>query len=299
MGTEPAVIPPPAEAVGILEDRFGRPLVADPVSRRRGSQVWRLTGDHVRVALKADAPEGGTARGKVSEVGQEDAVLATLIGSGALDPTYRVAAGAWEGGHWLAVRWIGGQQLWRALSTTRGPEGDGPAVRPWLLGIARTWAERLALVHAAGWTHADVQPTNTLVEAGTAHLIDYALACGPTPVDRLPYRGALTHTTAPEIADRLLSTAPDTHVQAEWPADIGGLGASLFWCWTGNRPFAYEDDTPREEMLKVIAKAGTTPLRDVRPWPFPEFEEAVTACLAPSPQDRPSGAELAVLLGAL
>lgn len=299
MGTEPAVIPPPAEAVSVLEGRFGRPLVAEPVSRRRGSQVWRLTGDRVCLALKADAPGGGTARGTVSEVGREDAVLTTLIGVGALDPAYRVAAGAWEGGHWLAVRWIGGQQLWRALSTTRGPEGDVPAVRPWLLGIARTWAERLALLHAAGWTHADVQPTNTLVEAGTAHLIDYALACGPTPVDRLPYRGALTHTTAPEIAGRLLSTAPDTHVQAEWPTDIWGLGASLFWCWTGNRPFAYEDDTPREEMLKIIAKAGTTPLSDVRPWRFREFEDAVTACLAPSPQDRPSAVELAALLGAL
>ncbi|SCE32473.1 hypothetical protein F558DRAFT_01144 [Streptomyces sp. AmelKG-A3] len=52
-------------------------------------------------------------------------------------------------------------------------------------------------------------------------------------------------------------------------------------------------------MLKAIAKAGTTPLRDVRPWLFSEFEEAVTACLAPSPQDRPSAGELAALLGAL
>ncbi|WP_031081542.1 protein kinase domain-containing protein [Streptomyces sp. NRRL WC-3549] len=299
MGTGPAVIPPPAEAVSVLEGRFGRPLVAEPVSRRRGSQVWRLTGGHVRLALKADAPDGGTARRTVSEVGQEDAVLTALIGVGALDPAYRVAADAWEGGHWLAVRWIGGQQLWRALSTTRGPEGDRPAARPWLLGIARTWAERLALVHAAGWTHADVQPTNTLVDAGTAHLIDYALACGPTPVDRLPYRGALTHTTAPETADRLLRTTPDTHVQAEWPTDIWGLGASLFWCWTGHRPFVYGDGAPREEMLKVIAKAGTTPLSDARPWRFPQFEEAVTACLAPSPQDRPSAGELAALLGAL
>ncbi|MET7802456.1 protein kinase domain-containing protein [Streptomyces decoyicus] len=179
--------------------------------------------------------------------------------------------------------------LWRAFALARGPEGDRAAVRPWLSGIARTWTEHLARLHATGWAHADVQPTNTLVtHDGHAAVIDYALACGPAADRRVPYRGALTHTTAPEFAAALL----DTHIPAQPAADIWSLGASLFSCWTGHRPVSYDDTTDRLEKLAAIAKGTTTALCDVRPWPFPEFEDAVTACLAPDPADRPTAKEL-------
>ncbi|MET9427016.1 hypothetical protein [Streptomyces sp. NPDC003036] len=247
--------------------------------------------------MKANSPDGDAARDKAAELAQEDSNLVRLIGAGALNPGYRIDAGAWEGGRWLAVRWVDGIPVWRAFALARGPEADRPSVRPWLLGIARTWAERLTRMHAAGWTHADVQPTNALIaNDGRAQLIDYALACGPGDGARLPYRGALTHTTAPEVADAILATTADTHIHAQPPADIWGLGASLFWCWTGRRPFSYEDDTPREDKLRAIVKTATLPLNDVRPWAFPEFEEAIRACLTPAPEDRPSATDLAALL---
>lgn len=224
---------------------------------------------------------------------QEDDHLLRLTAAGALSPDYRVSAGTWDGGRWLAVNWIDGAPLWRALALARSPEGDRASVRPWLAGIARTWTEHLALMHAAGWAHADVQPTNTLVTGdGRAAVIDYALACGPGDGRRVPYRGALTHTTAPELATAILATPADSHVQAQPAADIWSLGASLFWCWTGQRPVTYDDDLDRLEKLAVIAQGTTTPLRDVRPWPFPEFEDAITACLAPDPADRPTAKEL-------
>ncbi|MFF8563284.1 hypothetical protein ACF06I_30745 [Streptomyces albidoflavus] len=163
--------------------------------------------------------------------------------------------------------------------------------------MARTWAERLGHMHAAGWAHADVQPTNTLItDEGAAAVIDYALACGPGDGPRLPYRGALTHTTAPEIADAPLSTTADTHIQAEPSVDICGLGASLFWCWTGQRPVAYGDDTPRGDKLKAIVAGAMLSLDDVRPWVFPEFEKVIRACLIPAPEDRPGAADVAALL---
>ncbi|MFR9727296.1 protein kinase domain-containing protein [Streptomyces sp. MS19] len=230
---------------------------------------------------------------------QADDHLVRLTDAGAFSLGYRVVAGVWEGGRWLAVRWIDGAPVWRAFAPARArePEGNRPSVRPWLLGIARTWAEWLGYMHAAGWAHADVQPTNTLItDEGAAAVIDCALACGPGDGPRIPYRGALTHTTAPEIADALLSTTADTHIQAESPADIWGLGASLFWCWTGQRPVAYGDDTPREEKLKAIATGATLSLDDVRPWVFPEFEKVIRACLTPAQEDRPSAAKLAGLL---
>lgn len=290
MGQEP---PPPGEAVALLTGRTGEPTAIQLLSDRRGSRAWKVQGPKGAVAVKANTPDGDNAREKAAEMAQEDDHLLRLTAVGALSPDYRVSAGTWKDGRWLAVNWIDGAPLWRALALARGPEGDRAAVRPWLTGIARSWAERLARMHAADWAHADVQPTNTLVtNDGQAAVIDYALACGPGDGRSVPYRGALTHTTAPEIATAILSTPADTHIQAQPAADIWSLGASLFWCWTGHRPVPYDDTTDRLEKLAAIAQGTTTALRDVRPWPFPEFEDAITACLAADPADRPTAKEL-------
>ncbi|AXG78262.1 protein kinase domain-containing protein [Streptomyces paludis] len=290
MGTTPA---PPGEAVVLLGAHTGEPTAVQLLSDRRGSRAWKLQGPKRAVVLKANNPDGDNARDKAAEMAQEDDHLLRLTAACALSPDYRVSAGTWDGGRWLAVNWIDGTPLWRALTLARGPEGDRASVRPWLAGIARTWTEHLALMHVAGWAHADVQPTNTLVtQGGHAAVIDYALACGPGDGRRVPYQGALTHTTAPELATQILDTPADTHIQAQPSGDIWSLGASLFWCWTGRRPVAYDDDLDRPKKLAAIARGTTTALRDARPWPFPEFEDAITACLAPDPADRPTAKEL-------
>ncbi|MFE7312058.1 protein kinase [Streptomyces sp. NPDC057555] len=289
---------PPAEAVAALEPLLG-PVTCHLLSDRRGSRAWKAIGSRGTVALKANNPEAGPGRDKAAEMAQEDRHLLALTDASALSPGYRVDAGAWDGGRWLAVRWIDGTPLWNAMALARGPEGDGPSVRPWLLGIARTWAEQLERLHAVGWTHADVQPTNTLITPDSrAAIFDFALSCGPGPdtTGRLPYRGALTHTTAPEIADALLNTPADTHVQVRPPADIWGLGASLFWCWTGHRPVPYADDTPRRDKLRAIADGKRLQLDDTRPWFFPVFEEVVTACMAPTPEERLTAADLVAII---
>ncbi len=294
--TAPGMTAPPHEATDLLSERFGSPVTADLLSDRRGSRAWKVTTPDIRLALKANAPGGDDARDKAAEMAQENRHLMRLTKAGAIDSAYRIDAGPWERGQWLAVRWIEGVPLWRALALARGPEGNRPSVHPWLLGIARTWAQRLDALHAARWAHADVQPTNTLVDSGEVHLIDYALACGPEEAERLPYRGALTHTTAPEVADAILSTSDDTHIHVQPPADIWGLGASLFWCWTGRRPVAYEDEADRMAKLQAIAHGHILPLEDARPWPFPTFENLITACLAPDPDRRPAAAEVAAVL---
>lgn len=291
MGQEP---PPLAEAIALLTEHTGEPTTIQLLSDRRGSRAWKVQGLSGAVAVKANTPDGEHAHEKAAEMAQEDDHLLRLTAAGAISPDYRVSAGAWEGGRWLAVNWIDGAPLWRALSLARGPEGDRASVQPWLTGIARSWTEHLARMHTADWAHADVQPTNTLVtNDGQAAVIDYALACGPGDRRPVPYRGALTHTTAPEIATEILSTPADTHIQAQPAADIWSLGASLFWCWTGHRPVLYDDTTDRRDKLAAIATGTTTPLRDVRPWPFPAFEDTITACLAPDPADRPTARQLA------
>ncbi|MGW7594983.1 protein kinase domain-containing protein [Streptomyces rubiginosohelvolus] len=290
MGQDP---PLPAEAVALLTGHTGTPTAIQLLSDRRGSRVWKVQGPGGAVAVKANNPDADNDHDKAAEMAQEDDHLLRLTAAGALSLDYRVGAGTWEGGRWLAVNWIDGAPLWQAFAPARSPEGDRAAVRSWLTGIARKWTQHLARMHAAGWAHADVQPTNTLVtNDGRAAVIDYALACGPNDRRSVPYRGALTHTTAPEIATAILSTPADTHVQARPAADVWSLGASLFWCWTGHRPVPYDETTDRLEKLAAIAKGTTTALPDARPWPFPAFEDTITACLAPDPADRPTAKEL-------
>ncbi|WP_052869179.1 protein kinase domain-containing protein [Streptomyces niger] len=277
----------------------GRPVIAKLLSDRRGSRAWEITGDDgLHLALKANAPDSdhSTDRDKAPEMIREAAVLAELERLGAVPSGYLQGSGSWADGQWLAVEWVPGRALWNAWALARGPEGDRRSVRPWMLTTARTLAARLAVLHAHGWTHADVQPTNVLVDSrqGAAHLIDYALACGPQgATGRRPYRGALTHTTAPEIAAAILNTPADTHIQAAPPADIWSLGATLYWCWTGQRPVSYADDLDRFEKLRLIATGPAAPVTDVRPWFFPALEDLITACMAPAPTDRPTAAELA------
>ncbi|MEU6868774.1 hypothetical protein ABZ924_37060 [Streptomyces sp. NPDC046876] len=66
-----------------------------------------------------------------------------------------------------------------------------------------------------------------------------------------------------------MAASADVHVQAQLAADVWSLGASLF-------------SIDRLDKPAVIAKGITTPLGDVRPWPFPDFESTITACLAPT-----------------
>ncbi|MGP3928043.1 protein kinase domain-containing protein [Streptomyces sp. 8N616] len=253
----------------------------------------------MHLALKANAPgDAADGRDKAAELAQETQTLVELARLGAIDPDYLQASGTWAEGRWIAVRWIDGHPLWRSWAPARDPEGDRDLVRERLLTTTRTLAARLAALHTAGWTHADVQPTNTFVDHhGVAHVIDYALACGPEGArERRPYRGALTHTTAPEIASAILATSAGTHIPAAPAADIWGLGASLYWCWTGYRPVRYLDEVDRAEKLQAIAAGHTVALDTVRPWSFPVFEDLITACLAPDPTDRPTASDLVAQL---
>ncbi|MFI7097714.1 hypothetical protein [Streptomyces lydicus] len=237
--------------------------------------------------MNANNPDCEDARDKAAEMVQEDDYLLCLTAVGALSPDYRVSSGSWEGGQWLAARWIDGVPLRPASPSVADPK-ETASVRPWLAGIPHTWTEHLARVHAAGWAHADVQPTNTLVtHDGHTEVIDYALDCAPTA------RRAC-RTGEPSPTPPLLRSPPPSSTRPPTPqpaADIWSLGASLFWCRTGHRPVAYDDTTERLEKLAVIAKGTTTALRDERLWPFPEFEDAVIASLAPDPADRPTAKE--------
>ena len=80
-------------------------------------------------------------------------------------------------------------------------------------------------VHAAGWLHLDLKPSNVIIDAGFAKLIDFSLARAPgnhrAGIGTRPY-------LAPEqAAGGELGAA----------ADVWGLGSLLFETATGATPF--------------------------------------------------------------
>ncbi|MFJ9952852.1 hypothetical protein [Kitasatospora sp. NPDC091207] len=220
--------------------------------------------------------------------GREGEVLA------ALGAAHYRAHGQHAGGSWLAMRWIDGTSLWGALEPAhRG--GDTPAGHRAILTAAAKAAEALAELHAAGWIHGDLQPDHLVFEDQTVRIIDLACAQGPVSVPFYVHRGGLAHTTAPETAALILDTTD--HITTTPEADVWSLAASLFWSWTRTPPTDYRDPQGRRpELLADTAAGRQHELATVRPWPFPAFEDALSAGLATGPVRRPSAGALAQLL---
>lgn len=195
---------------------------------------------------------------------------------------------------WLTLRWIDGTGLWTELE--RAYRGDASAtMKERMLALTAGAAQELAKLHVAGWAHGDLQPDHVIIEGESTQIIDLACAQGPADVPFYVHRGGLAHTTAPEIADLILSS--EEHIMLTSQADIWSLGASLWWAWTRTTPITYTDPAAgRTAQLKDIAAVRRPDPSAARPWPFKEFEEAVMGCLATDPDDRPTAEQLATTL---
>jgi tRNA A-37 threonylcarbamoyl transferase component Bud32 len=195
---------------------------------------------------------------------------------------------------WLILRWIEGTGLWTEFEQAHRGD-DSATIKERMLALAGGAAQELAKLHAAGWAHGDLQPDHVILEGESTQIIDLACAQGPADVPFYVHRGGLAHTTAPEVADLILNS--EEHITLTAQADIWSLGASLWWAWTRTTPITYTDPAAdRTAQLKDIAAAGRLDPSVARPWPFKEFEEAVMACMATDPRDRPTAEHVATAL---
>jgi serine/threonine protein kinase len=220
--------------------------------------------------------------------GREGEVLA------ALGADHYRAHGRYGDGTWLTMRWIDGTSLWDALEPAHRGD-DTLAARRSILTAAAGAAEALTELHAAGWTHGDLQPDHVVFEDGAVRIIDLACAQGPVTVPFYVHRGGLAHTTAPEIAALIIGTSG--HITTTPEADVWSLAASLFWSWTRTPPTDYRDPQGRRPDLLADTAAGRRyDVAAVRPWPFPAFEDVLRAALAHDPGQRPSARTLTDVL---
>ncbi|KAB2904961.1 MAG: serine/threonine protein kinase [Kofleriaceae bacterium] len=165
---------------------------------------------------------------------------------------------------------------------------DGDPLEPRLaVKIARELASALAASHAAGVVHADVSPSNVLIEGDTAKLVDFGLA------QMLDDPGRLAAGEASEFVfgtPAYISPEIIRGLNAEPASDQYALGAVLYEMLSGEPPF--RATSVRELCIKHLTAPVPAVESPVAALP-PELGRIVTRCLAKKPGARfPSMAEL-------
>jgi eukaryotic-like serine/threonine-protein kinase len=124
-------------------------------------------------------------------------------------------------------------------------------------------------LHAEGWLHLDLKPSNVIVEGGYAKLLDLSLARPPDA-----YRAGIG--TRPYLAPE---QARGGELGAA--ADLWGLGALLYDTACARPPFTTSEQAPYPQLHDRAPS-----VRAERRLP-PELGELIDACLEPEPAQRP------------
>ncbi|MEV6601342.1 protein kinase [Actinoplanes sp. NPDC051346] len=177
---------------------------------------------------------------------------------------------------WIVMELVSGQSLKEIVV------GDGPMPLNQAVEVGLQLLSALHAAHTAGITHRDVKPANVLIAAnGVVRLSDFGLATTPD-AETLTESGVVLGTPgylAPEQANGL-PPGP--------PADIFGLGATLYFAIEGVGPFHRDAYLP---MLVAYTR------HEIRP---PERAAALAPVLlqllAADPEKRPTAEQAREML---
>ena len=141
------------------------------------------------------------------------------------DPTTLVALLKWRGGEPMGL-WRGASNLaiyWQLIGNEGSPDVDALVCR-WAADVCAA----LDVLHAQGWVHGDLSPSNILVDDGRVSLIDFDLAC--------------QEGHPPAAAGTALYCSPERLVrsQSKRSDDVFALAASLFHVLTDRPPFVFD-----------------------------------------------------------
>jgi len=141
---------------------------------------------------------------------------------------------------YLSMEFVEGESLARRIA-------DGPLAIDEACRVAAEVAEALAAAHEAGIVHRDVKPSNIILSREGARLTDFGLA------RRVDGSGL---TTSGRVMGSLPYMAPEQIKSREVgpPADIYGLGVTLFEMLAGRLPFqAREEEAMAAKVLTLPA----------------------------------------------
>ncbi|MBO0698523.1 MAG: protein kinase [Zavarzinella sp.] len=173
---------------------------------------------------------------------------------------------------YLVMEYVPGQDL-EEVVREHGPISPNRAC-----AIAYQMACALAETHKYGLVHRDVKPSNIMLTAeDQAKLLDFGLT-----------RHFGHRVTAPgTVLGTIDYMAPEQARDAstvDIRADIFGLGATLYWCVTGQLPFPSEGNP-----VEALSRRLTAPIPSVRaanPELSAELDAVVARMMAERPEDR-------------
>ncbi|MGI9019300.1 MAG: serine/threonine-protein kinase [Solirubrobacterales bacterium] len=168
------------------------------------------------------------------------------------------------------------------LSTLR--RKYGPLLPEQLVSLAIQLCGAIHYLAREGVIHLDVKPSNVIM-GGPARLIDLSVARTVEQCAKVRSPVGTDAYMAPEQAD------PSGEVLIGPPADIWGVGVTLFEALLGERPFTKgdrESKVPTERFPQLVEQPRELP--DKVP---PPLAEPIMACLARDPGGRPTADELA------
>jgi eukaryotic-like serine/threonine-protein kinase len=160
----------------------------------------------------------------------------------------------------------------------------GPLPAEQVLPLALHAAAALHYMAGEGWLHLDLKPDN-IVMGIPPRVIDLSLARTFERAARVREPIGTNAYMPPE------QCVPNGDIGP--PADVWGLGATLYHAVAGQRPFRKpvstgHDADPEERFPQLVD--------DVRPWPVrvpAALSKAILSCLRPDPAERPAASELA------
>ena len=162
----------------------------------------------------------------------------------------------------------------------------GPIDEKSAASIISQAAAGLAHAHVAGLVHRDVKPGNLLVtDDGRVKVSDLGLA-GSLLDDSTTKLGRVVGTVDYMAPEQIRS--PD---EAGPPADIYGLGCTLYFALTGQVPFP---GGTRQEKARRHLKERPTPIRELAPKVSAAFVDVVEAMMQKNPMHRLNSAEAVI-----
>ncbi len=253
-------------------DHFGEFILRRELGRGAMGVVWEAwqAGLNRSVALKVLNEGVGSDPVWLARFKAEAAQAAKLSHPGIL-PVYGV--GETAGLHWFAMEKVDGEDLARRLQV-RGPFAFDEAAR-----YARDAARALQHAHERGVIHRDIKPANLMLrQDGRIALTDFGVS-KELGSGGLTTTGLLVGTPyymSPElVAGKASAVGP--------PADVYGLGVTLYELLTGKPPFMADAAVA---LIRMIADAEPEAPSKRRPGLPRDLETITLTCLAKRPERR-------------
>lgn len=242
---------------------YGEYLLTSRLVERSMAEVFlavRLGDRAGRIVVLKRAPIDEPASGSIAESLRREA---EVLGGGNIDGIAAlVDSGELAGLPFVVLEHVKGQPLDAILAA-------GPIDRQAAMLLGRDVARALAALHARGWVHGDVTPSNVIVdEAGEATLVDLGIARRIGETREMP--AGKPGYASPEAAIGKPASASD---------DVYGWGTIVAECITGARLFRETD------LAEAAARRSQLPL--------PVEETALLAsALSLDPSGRPTAAKI-------